>query len=280
MNTIIVPTDFSSFADKALLYAVEIAKKTNSAVKLLHIMLTPDKTKLEATSEHINLSGYQDNDYLLNAVKGSRKNLDELIKRLDYQNISYLITSGNISQNIIDLAEKEDAGLIVMGTQGESGYDALFVGSNAEKVVRLADCPVITIRELPKGEGINKIVLACDLGKNEHNALNQIKDFQKIFGAELHLLYVNTPANFTCTHDLNARAAAFAKEHGIEHYQFHIYCDYVEDDGINNFGDSIEADLIVMISHKRRGFSRLLAGSVSEGVVGCAHIPVMTFSLG
>lgn len=81
MNTIIVPTDFSSFADKALLYAVEVAKKTNSMVKLLHIMLTPDKTKIEATSEHINISGHQENDYLLNAIKGSQKNLDELIKR-------------------------------------------------------------------------------------------------------------------------------------------------------------------------------------------------------
>ncbi len=279
MNKIIVPTDFSSFADQALLYAIEIAKKSGGEVRLLHIMLTPDNSKIEATSEGVNISGYGENEYLLNAVKGSKQNIETLVKSLDYERVSYLICSGNIGQSIIDFAEKEEADLIVMGTQGESGYDSLFVGSNAEKVVRLAQCPVLTIRKKPESVTLSKIVLACDLGKNQEKAVEQIKKVQTLFGSELYLVYVNTPANFTCTQDLEEKAVRFAEEHQLSNYHFSIYCEYVEDDGINRFAESINANLIVLISHKRQGFARLLSGSVSEGVVGSAQVPVMTFSL-
>jgi nucleotide-binding universal stress UspA family protein len=279
MNKIIVPTDFSSFADQALLYAVELAKKSGGEVRLLHIMLTPDNTKIEATRGQVNISGYGENEYLLNAVKGSQKNLESLIESLEYERVSYFICAGNVGQNIIEFAEKEQADLIVMGTQGESGYDSLFVGSNAEKVVRLAQCPVLTIRKKPKNVSISKMVLACDLGKDHKKVIDQIKQVQSLFDSELHLVYINTPANFTCTQDLEEKAAAFATEHSLSNHQFHIYCEYVEDDGINQFAKSIDANLVVLISHKRRGFARLLAGSISEGVVGSAQIPVMTFSL-
>lgn len=280
MKKILVPTDFSTFADSALKIAIALAQKFEAEVHLLNVMLTPDNALIDANESHTNISIGGDNGYLVDVVENVKQNCQKLVEGCGYEKAVYQITSGNISQAIVSYAEKQNIDLIVMGTQGEGGYDAIFVGSNAEKVVRLAPCPVITARKAPEDLDFKHIVYATDFNKKSQVAIEKLKQFHKVFGGELHLLYVNTPARFKTSKDLQSQVEEFAKTYELESYEFEIYCDFVEEDGITHFAESIDADLIAVASRHRVGFARLLAGSVSEGVVNVSNIPVLTLSLG
>ncbi|MCU0444840.1 MAG: universal stress protein [Microscillaceae bacterium] len=279
MKKILVPTDFSPFADHALQVAVAIARKAQAEITLLHILLTPDNTEIRVSAEEYFMSKNEDAPYLKSIVEVNQINLNDLIAKSGYGHIKYQIVSGDVTKAITATAAAEKSDLIVMGTQGNSEYENFFVGSNAEKVVRFAPCPVLTLRQRPKEIDFKNLVLACNLDDKDNLPIAQIQEFQAFFGAKIHLVHINTPANFTPSKDLRIKAKNFARKYSLENYEFEVYCDYIEDDGVVHFATTIHADLIVMISHKRTGIARLFSGSVSEGVVSEATTPVLTFSL-
>ncbi|TAE06918.1 MAG: universal stress protein, partial [Bacteroidetes bacterium] len=220
-----------------------------------------------------------DTDKLRVEVENLANACQERVQRAQYPLMSYRIASGKVVPTTTSIAENEAFDLIVMGTRGDTHDDEWFVGSNAEKIVRTAPCPVVSIRRPPKHQTIKKIVLACDLESKKPLPIGQIKAWQEVFEADLNLVFVNTPINFTTTKDIHRQVHAFAKKYALENYSFHLYCDYTEDDGINHFAESVDADLIIVISERKQGFARLLSGSVSEGVVYGAKIPVLTMGL-
>ena len=279
MNKILVPTDFSTFADSALKIALSTAQKFDAELVLFHVMLAPNNVTIESSEDKNYIGGTSDQSFFEQTLKPRQESLRAKVAALNYDKASYQIRSGDITQQIIDYANNNQIDMIVMGTQGDSNYDTLLVGSNAEKVVQLAQSPVITSRKNEGEVNFNKIVFACNMEISSQLPMDQIKQIQTLFGAKLHLAYINTPAYFQTTYDLLEKAERFKEAYQLTNCEFDIYCDLVEDDGINNFAESVNADLIIVVSHKRRGFSRLLAGSVSAGVVNVSNIPVLTFSM-
>ena len=279
MKKILVPTDFSSFANSALNIAITTAQKFQAELVLFHVMLTPNNITIESSEESTYIGGTSNPEAFEQTLKSRQESLREKVANLGYDKASYQIRSGNITQQIIEYTEKNQVDMIIMGTQGDSDYDTLFVGSNAEKVVQLAECPVITSRKIEGEVDFKNIVFACNLEVSHRLPLDQIKQIQSLFDAKVHLTYINTPAYFQTTYDLHEKATHFIQEYQLSNCAFDIYCDLVEDDGINNFAESVNADLIIVVSNKRRGFSRLLAGSVSAGVVNVSNIPVLTFAM-
>lgn len=279
MKKILVPCDFSPSADSALQIALEFARKMEGEIVLLNIMLTPDNAKVIATEHDTIIDTSSDSDYLKDTVEGLKTNLQSWVTQSGYNKISYQILSGNISQAVISFAEDISADLIVMGTQGDSSYDAMFVGSNAEKVVRMASAPIITTRKLYHPPEFNKIVFACDLELKYDSSIAYLKQLQTMFNASIQLVFINTPAHFRTSKELEEKSKAFIEHYQLEDTPFSIYNDLIEDDGILHFAESIQADLIAITSRKRKGFARLLAGSVSEGVMTVSHIPVLVFDI-
>lgn len=138
-RTILVPTDFSEFAEYALDYAVKLAGKLNARILLLHAIGVPTlgipELGLALTSTMME-SLVQENSAALDRLATSK---------LPAQ-IETLLRSGD-ARDVIALAAKEfDADLIVMGTHGRRGFRRALLGSVAEGVVRTAPCPVLTIR--------------------------------------------------------------------------------------------------------------------------------------
>src|SRR5690606_37136282 len=103
--------------------------------------------------------------------------------------------------------------------------------------------------------------------ENEDNVVDGIKQFQNLSGAQLHLVRVNTPNNFTSDRELKVRMSDFAARHQLENFSFNIYNEAVEEDGIIYFADEINADVIALATHGRTGLMHLLGGSIAEDVV-------------
>ena len=136
---ILVPTDFSSQSDKSLDYAVMVANQFGAKIILLHIIEPFPYTTTDAFM-------VVDNSEAMRSIAETLiKNQSKTLRQKKISVKTDLIV-GNPAQEIIKKAEREKADLIVMGTHGRTGVEHVLLGSVAEKIVRLANCPVLTIK--------------------------------------------------------------------------------------------------------------------------------------
>jgi nucleotide-binding universal stress UspA family protein len=278
MKKILVPTDFSEFAESAFKFAIQFAQLIEGQITLLHIVYSGHGAKISISESQSEVEALFDTARLQSELNQLQSKCKGLLEANPFPNINYQIISGNTNTTIVEYAKEGGYDLIIMGTQGEGNSEHWLVGSNTEKVVRMSSVPVLSVRKLPKNFKMKDFVLACDLDTKHELPIDKVEKFRSLFGAHLHLVYINTPSSFVPTHLVRQKVTSFAKKYNLNEYTFHLYCDFVEDDGINHFAESIDADLIITISHQRKGLARLLSGSISEGVVFEARIPVLNIS--
>ena len=272
MKSILVPTDFSQCSKNALRAAVHIAGKTGARVELVHIYEKPVIGFVDLNIDHTrNKKMQQEIDAKMN----------EMILGFEDDNVSIRPTVlADISlPDILDEPRFKDVDLVVMGSQGASGLKELFIGSNTEKVVRKAQCPVLTLKEYHKFYDLKKVVLASNFYKEIEMIFPQIDEFLRIFKPKYHLLKVITPNNFETTRYSRRIMQAFADKFKLENYSLHVYTDNHIESGILNFSKEINADAIIIATHGRRGLEHLINGSLAEDVVNHAVTPVLSFKL-
>ena len=138
---ILVPTDFSAPADAALTYALALAEKLGATVSLVHVFDDPRIANLY--SEQFVAMPDELRSQILASI--GRQLADRVTKR-GHTEMTPVIVTGSVAQSIIDAVADQGADLIVMGTHGRHGVAHLLLGSVAERVVRTAACPVLTVR--------------------------------------------------------------------------------------------------------------------------------------
>src|SRR5690606_5400778 len=148
-----------------------------------------------------------------------------------------------------------------------------------EKVIRTSDIPVLAIKGNNSEISFNKVVFANDFTEESAKGFEKIINFLKLNGANPHFLMINTPNNFKPTHVAEQMAHDFLKQFNLDAYEFSIYNDLDIEKGILNFADRINADLIAMGTHGRKGFARLLNGSISEDLLNHSPKSIITFML-
>ena len=138
---ILVPTDFSEYANYALDYAIELAQALQARLTVLYVFHLSSlalgeapPTVLDDTLTAMETKAQQQTQMALTRVQNSGLQGDSVI------------VEGIPSQMIIETAERRDVDLIVIGTHGRTGLTHILMGSVAEKVVRLAPCPVLVTR--------------------------------------------------------------------------------------------------------------------------------------
>lgn len=279
IKSILVPTDFSEHAGHALHLARQLALKQKASLQLLHVVEQTGSHYLTAVS-----GGSQDqldNVYVVKLIEKVKGDLQLVANKLAREGIktTYKIKIGNPFKQISSHIKSDNHDLIVMGTQGASGVEEIMVGSNTEKVIRHAKCPVISLKGPVELDQMDHIVFAIShFGSNEYFA-EKLKSIQRLFGAKIHLITINTPSNFLTERDINKSLNEFVSHHELENCSIHGYSDNTEEEGILHFAEDCEADAIAMATHGRTGITHLLTGSLSENMVNHANFPVITFPL-
>ncbi|GAB4401563.1 MAG: universal stress protein [Microscillaceae bacterium] len=276
MKKMLVPTDFSVFAQNALQVAFQLARKTEADITLLHIV--PPLQKLLLAPEPITGDNGLEAILLNQVRKYAEKQLADTLQKQAYppEKIHLLVQTGDIAPAIVQMARDIEANMIVMGTQGTRPIEEIWVGSNAEKVVLLAPCPVLTVRDQPQNFIMAKILFPTDLKKVSPGAISHLREFQRLTDAHLHLLYINSRYGFLSQEEIERRKAHFVLEHHIENYTFHTLAAWREESGILMMAQKLEVDLIALITHQRQGLSRFFLGSTAEDVVNHSQRPVLT----
>jgi len=139
---ILFPTDFSEGALHALPYALDMAKDCDAKLYLLHVIFDV------ATASGLYVPHISFDEMYKDLEKSAQKELEkfgyEELKAL--KDVEYTVLRGIPYDGILKFAEEKNISIIVIGTHGRKGLDRFLFGSTAEKVVRYAPCPVLTVR--------------------------------------------------------------------------------------------------------------------------------------
>ncbi len=273
MKRILVPTDFSPQADNALKVAAYIAEKNNAEIYLEHSLDLPSSLSTD--------SGSSAKPQSIFFIKLANQKFEEVLKReyLFDIDVHEAIGHGEIYDDVQLTVKEKNIDLIVMGSHGTSGFKEMFIGSNAEKVVRTSEIPVLVIKNAHDKFDIKDFVFATDFTEECRKPFSQAQKFAKDVGAKMHLLFVNTPNDFKTNSEIKNIINNFVKGMGVENYTTNIYCDTSVEKGILEFATDIKAQLIGMSTHGRKGLSHFFNGSISEDLVNHANMPVITFKI-
>ncbi|WP_296144386.1 universal stress protein [uncultured Flavobacterium sp.] len=274
MKKILVPTDFSDHAEYALKVAAQIARENDGEIILLHMLELPGQgSDAVGTGSDIPEIMFFKNK----AIEKLESLMD--VNYLEGIQVSEVIQFEKAFEGIINIGHKNNVDLIVMGSHGASGFQEMFIGSNTEKVVRSSDVPVLVIKKEDADFSVQKFVFASDFTDEIKTSFAKVVDFANKFKAHLNLVMINTPNNFKSTEVAKKIMADFVGSFNVSDYTTHIYNDTNVEKGILNFAKSINADLIGMSTHGRKGLSHFFNGSISEDLVNHAQRPVVTFKI-
>ena len=276
MVKILVPVDFSKEALDALQFAVGLTSAKSAKIEVIHVVEYPVGAAMDPVGMAVP-SPY-DPEFVDLLKENAEKRMNEFLGQFKSA-ISYTIEVGNPFFEITEKLSKIDADLVVMGTKGATGFKEFFIGSNAEKVVRKASCPVITLAQPTRCEDIQDIVFATNITDISEGLVMNVKQLQDIFNAKIHLVRINTPNNFERDELAEKALEDLAERFMFKDYTVNIYNDVYEDQGILSFAKKINAHMIAMGTHGRTGLKHLLTGSLAEDVVNHAKRPIWTYQI-
>ncbi len=280
MKKILVPFDFSDYAESALDFALELSQVTQGKVEVLNVIEYPLATTFNVSGE-IGQFSQEDELFTLELIKKTKERLNQLSTSEKYAQADFEthVMIGNPYEGITNLVDESDIDIIIMGTKGATGLKEMFVGSNAEKVVRRAKCPVINIHKEQQFEGIKRIVYPTDLDSSHGAILDKFKEFQELFDCQIDLVWVHTPHNVIHQDVARERLEEIAKKHNLTNYEVHIAKGFYPEEGILLHAWNVKADMIAMATHGYKGLAHLFLGSVAEDLINHGTIPVWTMSL-
>lgn len=254
-KSILVPFDNSKSAFRALDMAIMFAKKCESRITMVHVVTSPNRDQSEKVKETME-------------AKKVETGLEFL----------FLKQSGRIPNEIMDAAEAVEADLIVMGTHGASGFQPMWIGTNAFRVVSLAHIPVITIRETVESTTAENILLPIDEHKDSRQKVPMGIALAKLLGSKVHVL----EATKYDQKDVSAKVDRYGdqvvemvKEHELPVVENSAFGVNVVNHVLNYAEDLGESSMIIMMSEAESS-SNFFLGSNPQQLVNHSTVPVMT----
>ena len=294
VRRLLFATDFSDCAARAQTYAVQWAKAFGAPLDVLYVMELVPGMDIDYPVNRL---------YLDHLRSEGEKNLKAVLDQVVGAGVKAETHSllGIASFQISELARERKADLIVMGTHGRTGLDHVLLGSTAERVVRTAPCPVMTVRGARAGGDAaaatdgsvarpRRILLPLDFSGCSLAAAEVAAGLVGQFESAITVLHVMEPVSYGLDFTLipsEPRESAIARVETrladlvaalkVDHGKAELRMEGgLPADSILEWAAKLSADLIVMGTHGRRGVSHLMAGSVAEAVLRRAACPVLT----
>ena len=276
MKKILVPCDFSKPAINAFKFALDVAERSGGTVILVHVIELPvlhDTALMPVLSFEEQLLKDLKENAVAQFKKIIGKNKRERVKIFSH------VEFGPISRRILEMISGQSVDVVIMGSHGASGLREYFIGSKAEKIIRKSPVPVLVTKDYYEGP-IKNIVFPNSLDKeNQAELVARVKDLQKFFKAHLHLVWINTPLNFSSDAVTHQRLQTFAKRFALKDYSINIFNHYNEEDGIIQFTKFVKGDIIAMGTHGKKGITHLLNGSIAEDVANHTDSVIWTYTM-
>jgi nucleotide-binding universal stress UspA family protein len=269
MKTILLPIDYSEESGNTIAYAVQLAAKAGATIMLLHLYQVP------VPPSEVPVVMMPAEEMHAENLKAIKAYAEELRKKHPGINFDTCVKAVDISYGVASVAEHLHADLIIMGISPNDVSHFIF-GHNAVNVINQSRIPVLMIPPNAKLNGMKKMVLSCDYKKLKHrDTLAPLIKLLKVYRPKLMVVHVLEDKNELPTVD--AAITGLRLEHfldGIEHSTY-FPVNGVVFEGINEFAEKHEADMIVMIHHPRGFLKRLFTTQHTKEMSMHASIPVL-----
>lgn len=270
---ILVPTDFSGAADKALEAGINLSKLSGAELDLLHIEdVPPDWVDIVEKAER---NQYLSINQRLDQVRDHLAERAQRVKNASVVLRDFLEFSKGY-RAILGHTENYENDLIVMGAHGIRGLQGLMIGSYTQKILQTSTLPVLVIKKDNPPFWPKKMVFVSDFDNQHKERFLVVTDFAERMGLELHLLLINTPMLFKSTPEtmqLMKRYETLAPKglvtkvstYNAEHFE----------DGLKGYCAEHDIDLISVPNYRKRHAWRVL-GSTIQALVNHLNLPVLT----
>jgi nucleotide-binding universal stress UspA family protein len=273
INRIVVPTDFSESAAVAIDHAVDLANRFEADITLIHVLETGAYQGIFSPSKKTEYSELED----------AQKRLQEDAHKLEAEtglSVSQEVVRGRIHEEIVRVANENDADLIVMGTHGTSGWEEFFVGSNAFKVVTQTDCPILTIQSQATDPECKNIILPLDTTAETRQKVPYAAALAKKLGSTIHMAALISDDTPEVRYDLEKKINQIKEYLEREEISYTVATLV----GSNlatmtmNFAESKGGNLIVMMTEQESNLTGFLMGPFAQQIVNHSKIPVLSIS--
>ena len=273
-NKILVPVGFSEQSLAALKQACLIAKIKKSEVIILSVI-----------EEQSKISGLLiDNPFeeIRNKVKDKLDEISEMHSSKFSVKVDSMVASGKIYEQIVEVSSMINANLIVMGTNGSpKGVLKKFIGSNAERVVRLSNIPVITIKENTSTVNFDNIILPLDLGKETKEKVTFAIEYARYWNSTIRIVSVflkdNTNEKNILIKNLN-QVSNFISNAGVKCTSELIEGEKKQSlgDFVINYEKKFDSDLIIIMTKKEELALSNNLSVTARYIIHNSKIPVMS----
>jgi len=269
MQPIVVAVDFSNTSIHCIEYAIPLANKVKSNIILVWV----DKLTAQE-SLYPDTSNQNRNE--------AKKRFEELIKQYGKKmakglKIEYKLRKGKIYHEVDSLATNVGALMIIAGAHGISGFEELWIGSNAFKIVTNASAPVITVRhDFKVTKTINSILLPIDNSSETMQKLPVVAQFAQYFNSEVHIVATHSShlKSIQRLCEKNSREAGkFFENNQIRYVQDSIVSNDITK-AVISYAVEINTDIIAIMTERETPMN-ILMGPHAQQLINQSPVPVL-----
>jgi nucleotide-binding universal stress UspA family protein len=265
MKNFIVPVDFSVESLNGLKMAILFSKRKMVNIQMIYVL--PKATDMDQAAMEAEMHSAEDR-------------FKKIVKEFSPQmgtdsSLNYMINRGRIYQEVVSQAESLPDSVICASTHGASGFQELFIGSNAFRIISATDKPVITLRKNSCPETISRIVLPIDMSVDSRQKVPFTLELAKLFGAEVHVVGIHTMKGIGNKRKIRSYISQVASyiEDKVPCETNEVFGDNVVE-LIHNYAHAIKADLISITTERPSGISLIIGNTVHQ-ILNKAEIPVL-----
>ena len=276
MKKILVPTDFSPNAARAIDYAVQIAKLNQATIYVIHACDNLDTLNMENVQPRREYNK-KITDEAFDNLEMIRRSIEETEQVL----VNIQLYSGPVNDTILLAAQEHNADLVIMGTLGISGIKEAIFGSKTAAVISNTTIPVLAIPLEYDWSPPSKFLLAINHFDEVSDILYPVFDLAKTFKAEVRLTVFTDEDNIVSSNYLtDAREIKFAEDKLRKKYSdLFINAEHLTgrhfEESINEFIESNQIDLLAMMTHKRSFIGSIFNRSITRKMSYHSKVPIL-----
>ncbi len=274
MIKILFPTDYSSTANNAFLYALQMCKNYDGELLVMH-SYAPN-----IVSGHLSAQLTQDaaSGTTLGAFDIFEQKVQELRaianeNDLSQVSVKFILEEGELVQNIQEITSREPIHLIIMGTTGNSGFENKILGSKTAAVIKSITLPVLSVPHLCKFEGIDAVGFSTIYDDKDAAVLRKMIPYTKFNNADIYCMHVETGHETKSPEEIAQWKAEFKKDPVF-------FIDKKSDNVVETIFSFVEEhslDIISCITRKKSFFQYLFNSSIAQKLSYHKRVPLLTF---
>jgi nucleotide-binding universal stress UspA family protein len=288
IRRILVPVDFSETSINACSFALGLGQKLKAEVKLLYSYFNPiisSEPYMEGQTFN-----YMIDDVIIGIEKEARKQMSELKEKLknkikeehlNFVRVSSSLDRGIPESVILKHIDSYRPGIVVMGTRGMGENAVNYLGSVTKKVIEKASIPVLLIPEKSIFTGMQyvaRVLYATNFEDSDFISLRKLMTLVRPFHMIIHVAHISGKDS----ENLDQARMGKLKKHLESEYEGHRFiCDVIPHEkviqGLQDYIERKEIDLLALTTHKRGVFERLFNPSIARKMIFHSYVPLLVF---